>query len=217
MADCCVSSAYSPILFRHRVVRGLGSRWECDDYANNSDFTTLHQVWVKIGGEPVPECFPPALGTQVTFSLLNVTDGVPQSTIDTSAQECVFLTVSDISPGGVTNVAATPDDAKDIGLCLGALAGSGDCSGSEMGSFTFDQDIRLVSYQMGDSPILASKFNFVTFESAGEQSLETSFTKELETPFQNALEVASGEVLTWSTTTLGSGNLHLLSLTVELI
>ena len=31
----------------HWGVRGQGSRWECDDYANSSTYNTLHQVWVR--------------------------------------------------------------------------------------------------------------------------------------------------------------------------
>ncbi|MEY4616205.1 MAG: hypothetical protein RJB66_1165 [Pseudomonadota bacterium] len=31
----------------HWGIRGGGSRWECDDYANSSSNNTLHRVWVK--------------------------------------------------------------------------------------------------------------------------------------------------------------------------
>lgn len=31
----------------HWGIRGQGSRWECDDYPNNSDHNTFHQVWVR--------------------------------------------------------------------------------------------------------------------------------------------------------------------------
>jgi len=31
----------------HWGIRGAGTRWECDDYANGPANTTLHQVWVR--------------------------------------------------------------------------------------------------------------------------------------------------------------------------
>ncbi len=31
----------------HWTIRGGGGRWECDDYPNGSQNTTLHQVWVR--------------------------------------------------------------------------------------------------------------------------------------------------------------------------
>ncbi|HZO17223.1 MAG TPA: fibrinogen-like YCDxxxxGGGW domain-containing protein [Polyangiaceae bacterium] len=31
----------------HWGIKGLGNRWECDDYPNNESNTTLHQVWVR--------------------------------------------------------------------------------------------------------------------------------------------------------------------------
>ncbi len=31
----------------HWGIRGSGSRWECDDYANNSANNTLHRIWIR--------------------------------------------------------------------------------------------------------------------------------------------------------------------------
>ncbi|MEM9893128.1 MAG: right-handed parallel beta-helix repeat-containing protein [Actinomycetota bacterium] len=33
---------------RHWGIRGLGYRWEVDDYANNADNDTLHRVWIRV-------------------------------------------------------------------------------------------------------------------------------------------------------------------------
>ena len=31
----------------HWGIKGLGSRWECDDYPNNYSQDTYHQIWVR--------------------------------------------------------------------------------------------------------------------------------------------------------------------------
>lgn len=31
----------------HWGIRGLGNRWECDDYPRNTNYSTIHRIWVK--------------------------------------------------------------------------------------------------------------------------------------------------------------------------
>lgn len=38
---------------RHWGIRGLGNRWEVDDYPANSNFDTIHRVWARYNNSPV--------------------------------------------------------------------------------------------------------------------------------------------------------------------
>ena len=33
--------------YYHWAIRGSGNRWECNDYPQNPNFDTLHQVWIR--------------------------------------------------------------------------------------------------------------------------------------------------------------------------